>query len=81
MPAAAQASTSGIPNFAYGPTVVATTFVLAARAASEAASVESADSSGHVRAAAGSRSRTAASFFGERPASAIRVSAGACSAR
>ena len=81
MPARAQASTSGSPWRAYGPTVVTTTRVAAARAASDAGSVASASSNGQVRPAAGNPSRTAASLSRDRPASAIRVPGGACSAR
>ena len=50
-------------------------------AQSDAGESESATMSGHSCAASGSRSRTCASLASLRPASAIRVPAGACSAR
>ncbi|CQA12489.1 Uncharacterised protein [Mycobacteroides abscessus] len=71
MPASAHAATSGSPYFVYGPTVVNTTCVDAAMAASVAGRVVSASISGQSRAAGPQASRTAASFSVLRPASAI----------
>lgn len=84
MPAAAHAATSGSPWCTYGPTVVASTRVACATTRSDPASVTSAVSSGssaRVGSMPTSRSRTAASFAGLRPASAQRNPAGACRAR
>ena len=62
MPAAAHAPTSGRPYFGYGPTVVATTWVDAASAASAAASLAVGDDERPVRGGPPSSARVRSSF-------------------
>ena len=78
VPASAHARTNGSPYFAYGPTVLITARVDSANARSAASSSASATINGQSRC---SSDRTASSLSRLRPDSAIRTSAGACSAR
>ena len=72
------ARASGIPYFAYGPTVVATAFVRPAMAASASASWESATITGQ---STPMEERSSPSRVSERPASPMRAPSGACFAR